>query len=202
MAQVLKESIKREIKISAIDLFTLNGYKKTSMKAIAEKTGLSVGNLYRYYESKYSLYKDVISGVYDGVTALVKKVEKFQKKEVMSEAEIIQQLHQSLQQFLLLYHEEEAVFSMILKGERDQLYEETILAFVHILKDDFLNYWDNIIQVSAFSHAIIFGTIDLLEQCEIYHYNQKQIEEQLVYFINPLVRGLINGKESEGENEK
>lgn len=63
MAQVLKEDVRQAILNSAIDRFVKEGYSGSSMREIAKGAQVTVGNLYRYFESKESLLEAILSEV-------------------------------------------------------------------------------------------------------------------------------------------
>jgi AcrR family transcriptional regulator len=67
MAQVLKEDIKLSILDAARNVFVIDGFEASSMRQIAKGAGVTVGNLYRYFENKEAIYdaiiKDVISAI-------------------------------------------------------------------------------------------------------------------------------------------
>jgi AcrR family transcriptional regulator len=56
-----KKALKRESIIQvALQLFSLNGFHKTTIPDIAKKLNMSVGNLYNYFASKDILAKEII----------------------------------------------------------------------------------------------------------------------------------------------
>lgn len=61
MSQVLKEEIKNKIIKSAKSELLKNGYEKASLRKIALKSGVTVGNLYRYFDNKEVLVNSIIS---------------------------------------------------------------------------------------------------------------------------------------------
>ncbi|WP_295052133.1 TetR/AcrR family transcriptional regulator [Sulfuricurvum sp.] len=60
MARLTKEERKVSIMTKALELFSKEGFYQTTMPSIAEKIGMSVGNLYNYFTSKEMLAKDLI----------------------------------------------------------------------------------------------------------------------------------------------
>ena len=62
MAQVLKEESREMILDAAKDEFMENGFKESSMRRIAQKSKMTVGNLYRYFKNKEDIYSAVIDG--------------------------------------------------------------------------------------------------------------------------------------------
>jgi len=71
MAQVLKEELRQAIIRSAQIEFAQSGYTGASVKQIAVRAGISVGNLYRYYKDKEDLFHAVVSPVYHELEALI-----------------------------------------------------------------------------------------------------------------------------------
>lgn len=61
--QVLKDDIKKRILDVARQEFNHRGFAKASMRDIAAKVGVGVGNLYNYYPSKDELFRAVLSPV-------------------------------------------------------------------------------------------------------------------------------------------
>lgn len=60
MARPSKEERKNSIMSKALELFSKEGFYQTTMPSIAEKIGMSVGNLYNYFTSKEILAKELI----------------------------------------------------------------------------------------------------------------------------------------------
>jgi AcrR family transcriptional regulator len=63
MAQVLKEDIKLSILDAARNVFVIEGFEASSMRQIAKGAGVTVGNLYRYFENKEAIYDAIIRDV-------------------------------------------------------------------------------------------------------------------------------------------
>lgn len=60
MPQVKKASINSSILEAAFSLFREKGYQATSMPDIASRAGITPGNVYRYYKSKFELFYAVL----------------------------------------------------------------------------------------------------------------------------------------------
>ncbi|MGI6607792.1 MAG: TetR/AcrR family transcriptional regulator [Erysipelotrichaceae bacterium] len=74
MAQVLKEEVRDKIITSAKEEFLDKGYKDASMRAIARKSKMTVGNLYRYFSGKEELIIQIVSPAMLLLDRLLKKV--------------------------------------------------------------------------------------------------------------------------------
>jgi len=69
--QVLKDSTREKLELSAIKLFKENGYEKVSMRKIALDADMTVGNIYRYYDNKNHLFESILQPALDEILALV-----------------------------------------------------------------------------------------------------------------------------------
>lgn len=54
---MVSKNTKAHILSTALDLFALNGYEKTTMRAIANKVGVQSASIYYFFDSKESLLK-------------------------------------------------------------------------------------------------------------------------------------------------
>lgn len=203
MAQVLKDEVKEKIQNSAVDVFTRKGYKKASIKEIAINANVSVGNVYRYYKNKDELYESVIKGVYDGVNQLMLIVEKNDNYQVHVDDHLIDgRIYEPISMFIELYRHEKKVFNMLLKGEKDESYDKTIVSFIDILRGYFLKFWGaedsenglTFIEASAFTNAIVFSVIDLLNRVD-----DKDLEGALIEFVPRMIKGYFMARNIKGE---
>ena len=65
--QVQKEEIRQAIIHAAISEFRQRNYLKASMKSIAARAGVAVGNIYRYFKSKEDLFETIVKPAYDQI---------------------------------------------------------------------------------------------------------------------------------------
>ena len=63
--QVIKESLRKKILEVGLKEFEEKGYEGTSMRAISEGAGTSLGNLYHYFHSKDDIYASCLRPVLD-----------------------------------------------------------------------------------------------------------------------------------------
>ena len=74
MAQVLKDSVRDTILKNAGEEFLEQGYEKASMRSIAQKSKMTVGNLYRYFKSKDELSDTIVSPTYLLLNSMIDKI--------------------------------------------------------------------------------------------------------------------------------
>ncbi len=73
MAQVLKEEVRDRIVKSATDEFFDKGFENSSLRKIARESGITPGNLYRYYDNKEVLYEAIVGESYRKLNAILMK---------------------------------------------------------------------------------------------------------------------------------
>jgi AcrR family transcriptional regulator len=83
-----KKALKRESIIqTALQLFSTNGFHKTTIPDIAAKLQMSVGNLYNYFSSKDMLAQEIIKYTSEALGEQIRQVN-------MSEASAEEKIHQ------------------------------------------------------------------------------------------------------------
>ncbi len=203
MAQVLKDEVKEKIQNSAVELFTRKGYKNASIKNIATNAHVSVGNVYRYYKNKDELYESVIKGVYDGVNELMTLVEHQDNYKIIYISKTFEeQVYEPMTKFVELYRREKNVFNMLLKGEKGEYYEKTIVSFIDILRNYFIRFWGiekienglTFIEASALTNALVFSVIDILNRVE-----DEELESNLMEFVPRIIKGYFIAKNNQEE---
>ncbi len=74
MAQVLKNSQREKILNSALSEFAKYGIQKTSIRNIAKKSGMTVGNIYHYYKNKQDIANAVLAPALDKLNCTLKEM--------------------------------------------------------------------------------------------------------------------------------
>lgn len=69
--QYLKDEVKEAICQAAVEEFMENNYGDASMRTIANKAGITVGNIYRYFSGKDTLFNELMEPVWKLVTKAV-----------------------------------------------------------------------------------------------------------------------------------
>jgi AcrR family transcriptional regulator len=66
---------KGEIHRAALELFSGQGYEKTSLREIAEQVGITKASLYYHYSSKQDLLKAIIGTFFDDINHVLRQAE-------------------------------------------------------------------------------------------------------------------------------
>lgn len=72
MPQILKDGLRQAILSSATEEFLNNGYENASMRNIARKADMTVGNIYRYFDSKEDIHRHIVAETLDEINKLLK----------------------------------------------------------------------------------------------------------------------------------
>lgn len=74
MAQKLKDESRQAIINSAKEEFLEKGYKNASMRNIAKKANMTVGNLYRYFPSKEDINRMIVGDTLKEINDIVRSI--------------------------------------------------------------------------------------------------------------------------------
>lgn len=69
--QVLKDEVRDKVLESALIEFFEQSFQKSSMRRIAKRAGVTVGNLYRYFKNKEELFYEVVRPAYHTIISLI-----------------------------------------------------------------------------------------------------------------------------------
>ena len=69
--QVQKDDVRNKVIASATEEFLNAGYQQSSMRSIAAKAGITVGNVYAYFGGKAALFESIISPVWESLNELI-----------------------------------------------------------------------------------------------------------------------------------
>ena len=69
--QYLKEDVRQHILEAAVEEFVLRGFKNASLRRIAEKAGITAGNIYRYFENKDELLSECLQPLIKTLEGLI-----------------------------------------------------------------------------------------------------------------------------------
>ncbi len=75
--QYQKEEVRARILAAALDEFETHGYLGAQVRRIAERAGVSTGNLYRYFASKDDIFDAIVRASYERIAALMADASSF-----------------------------------------------------------------------------------------------------------------------------
>ncbi|OPJ61927.1 TetR/AcrR family transcriptional regulator [Clostridium oryzae] len=123
--QYLKDEIREKIIEKALIEFSKKGYKGASIRVIAKNSGTSVGNMYKYFNSKESLYETLIGGVYN---KLMDYIGQFRKVEINENAQKI--FIALMDKIIEIFKENSLELSILLNKSAGSKYENCKSVFI------------------------------------------------------------------------
>ncbi len=99
--------------------FYVNGYKDTNMRSIARKSGMTVGNIYRYFSSKQELFRNIMDPVVLKIRSIVNIEPLIQNQDIKDVNVIIGLIDPALQ--ICSEHPREII--IILSKSKCSIYE-------------------------------------------------------------------------------
>jgi AcrR family transcriptional regulator len=112
--QIQKDEIRERLLLVSLEEFYQHGYHETSIKTIARRSGISVGNVYRYFANKEAILDTLVQPV---INKLVQPVE----REASRTDEDPQQSHPTLEGYIQMLLTENQIFSKDLVTLRKEL---------------------------------------------------------------------------------
>jgi AcrR family transcriptional regulator len=126
--QYQKDEIRKNIIEEAIKEFDFKGYKSASVRDIAKSAGTSVGNIYKYFQSKEELYESVIGSVYHKVMDYISQ---FKKVELNDKAEDI--FYDLLEKIMEIFDDNRLQLSILLNKSEGSKYENCKTTFIDFI---------------------------------------------------------------------
>jgi AcrR family transcriptional regulator len=126
--QYLKDEIRNSIIEEALKEFKKSGYKGASIRNIAKNSNTSVGNLYKYFESKEELYESVIGSVYN---KLMNYINQFAEVELNDKAAEI--FYQLMDKIIEIFYESSTEIAVLLNKSEGSKYENCKKSFVEFV---------------------------------------------------------------------
>ena len=178
MVQVLKKEKEDVILRTSRSLFLTKGYSESSMKDIAKKANISVGNLYHYHKNKTDIAFRLVKPLFDEIDVFIKKYTNngitifskkfnFTKKDIIKPKQISIIISNLINHLVDLYEKYEDEYRIvnscneIVKYLKEWL-SSLILYFIE-KKYKILNVFNDEMEalIPSYTNAIIEGAINI-----------------------------------------
>ncbi len=195
--QVLKDYVRMNILESARKEFLVNGYTKASMREIAQSAGITVGNIYRYYDSKEYLFEAVVDPTFVEITELIQNVN-LEKFETSERDEYLTFRNDFTTQFMKIIHENKEEIVILVKCAEGTRYKGARSHFAQIIETKVNKYvtdavkfervsFDSTIVSKVISKSVIDGLTELIIYNGLQNLNQLETDVKVLmdlYFSN------------------
>lgn len=126
--QCLKEIVRNNFIEEALREFNKCGFKGASVRRIALNSGTSVGNFYKYFQSKEDLFENTIGSVYN---KLIDYINKFNQVELNEETD--QVFFELMDKIMEIFKENSLELTILLNKSEDSRYHNCKKTFADFI---------------------------------------------------------------------
>lgn len=192
--QFLKDEVRQSIEQIALIEFKTKGFKGASIRSIAKNSGTSVGNLYKYFQSKEDLYESLIGTVYHYSMDCIAQ---FSKVNFNKEPEKL--FFDLMKNILQLIETNSTELSILLNKSEGSKYESCKGSFINIIteivtastKTQLLKK-NMILQDNFMIHLLSTNLVDSIAVILNSKNNQEEIRNLILSLIEVLYGDLEN----------
>lgn len=123
--QYQKDEVRNNIIREALKEFVEKGYQGASIRSIAKNSSTSVGNIYKYFNSKEDLFEDIIGPVYHRLMDYMKQ---FDKVEFDEKTDSI--LNELTEEVMGIFNESSDKIAVLLNQSKGSKYENCKSTFI------------------------------------------------------------------------
>ena len=198
----LKDEKKFNILSVSVREFSLNGFNSANINTIAEKSSVSIGAMYKYFENKRALYLTCVEWAMHHLTSKINDAINDESDMMMILRKIvslIQDYRTENEAFTKLYYEmateSNAEFAMIISSQIEGVTADLYAAYIKAAQDNhqirknvdprfFAFFIDNLLMMLQFSYSCEYYK----DRMAIYTYEDVQTQdrklaEQMLLFI-------------------
>jgi AcrR family transcriptional regulator len=195
--QVLKDEIRNSIHRSALAEFKEKGFRKSSMREIAKRAGITAGNLYRYFGSKEDLFYAVVSPAFGRIVKLIKENKEF---DYAGDGKYSNHLEYAADRIAKIHGEFHNELLILIDGSRGTVYErakeEVITMFEENIRHLLSKSWPEGVTGDRrfIAHVIAAGYIEGLVTIMRHYGNDTEAVDAMavftVFLFDKYARGL------------
>ena len=202
--KILKEDIRNKIVAAARNEFIKNGFRKTSMRTISAKSGVTLGNIYNYFKTKDDIFYTVLRPL------LIVLDERMSSYRI--EHNKIDKLHFSIRnqkdllretlKIIFLYKEELKLLLFESKGTSVELFRENFIEEQVAISKEYVDQMQKVypqiqtrisslfFRISSSTWVTIIG--EIVSSTEICKEEVKQVLSEYIRYNTAGWRELIN----------
>jgi len=188
-----KKALKRESIIqTSLELFSQNGFHKTTIPDIAKKLKMSVGNLYNYFSSKDVLAKEIIKYTSEVLGAEIRKINEMEISTQEKVAKIVEvyftmakEKPEMIEYFLRVYLSNREVFNDGCEG----------MICVSGFITEIMIFFDDGVESGALRNQDFFSAFGLFMGYlggMVFLKGEEVLPQPIEYYIDDISRNIFN----------
>ncbi|MEG1560391.1 MAG: TetR/AcrR family transcriptional regulator [Clostridia bacterium] len=190
--QTQKDEVKNNIISAAIEEFLVSGYENSSMRIIAANAGITVGNIYSYFNSKDDLFETIVLPTVKEIRELISmnistnnKITKASAIEITGH--ILTVFLKNRQEFLILMH---SAKSSKYENIKSVIHQEIKTRLLIDLFPRLPQRMENEIWADTLSLVLLDGIINIVLKSD----NDSELMNNLIYDFLLLLFGDIENR--------
>lgn len=197
--QYKKDELRKILLDEAEKEFLDKGFINASLRQIAKRSGMTIGNLYNYFESKEALFDEIVKDEYDAFIYIMSKhsgVEIPEEAGDMNDIRVWRSvLYHFIDKFMPVFSNK---FLILIDSSQGSKYQNTKDEFIEFMRKHFLDHMKGAEQIVSPEAAqliavqILSGIIYIIR-----NYQEVEIKKQLIcdLFLFNIAGaiGILNG---------
>lgn len=187
--QIQKDEVKNKILNAAIEEFLVSGYENSSMRVIAANAGITVGNIYSYFNGKDDLFETIVLSTVTQIKSLI--LMNLSTNNTITKTSAMEITNQIMNTFLNNYQE----FLILMNSAKGSKYENIKSVIQVQIKDrliadlipQFHAKFENDIMADTLSLVLLDGIINIVLKSD----NDEKMMNTLICDFLLLVFGNI-----------
>jgi len=195
--QILKDEVKEKIHKAAVIEFKERGFHQSSMRNIAKRAGMTVGNLYRYFKNKENLFYTVVGPAFDKIVTIINESKRFNLKE-NNQYYNDNFIEYIINRILEIYKQYKFELLILLNGSKGTKYErgkeEIILLMENRIKNDLFPEMKDIgiiIEDIFLAHVIAVSFVEGLFMILRHYEEEIKMENMIKQFISFYFKDIV-----------
>jgi len=198
--QQLKQEIEMKIIVAGRKEFLAKGFVKATVRDIARRAGISLGNFYTYFKGKEDLFVTIVEPVHQRMNKLMMDFFNYEAGKNFRDADFVSQFisHTAMSLTFLIQNNRKDVIMLLDKGVGTP-YEGYKMQLVHMIEQDFKEDLRAQNAEHTLFHTpngalfliaknLIEGIIETAKHVE----NEEDLSRTLRYFIHYHLNGMVS----------
>ncbi|MBN2880152.1 MAG: TetR/AcrR family transcriptional regulator [Clostridia bacterium] len=206
----IDDNKKRMILSTAIDEFAQNGFNSSNINVIAEKSNISIGAMYKYFDNKRALYLTCVEWAMMHLSQKIDDVIKQDDDTILMFEKIIrtiQEFKEDNDPFTKLYYEmateSNAEYAMLISSQVEGITSNLYAAYIEHAKSNglirkdidsrfFAFFIDNLLMMLQFSYSCEYykDRMKIYTYPDVFDDNERLLEQMMLF-----VKGALFYKE-------
>lgn len=202
--QIKKEEVKQCLLDVACKEFLDKGFEKTSIRKIVKGAGTTIGNFYNYFDSKETLFNELVEDVYNEFNSLIRNHHEIENRELLLKKQDINLLKEGLSNIVKqLLPRIDDRFIILLDKSIGTKYSTSKKEFIDVLSIHFIEHIEEYSPDYAYPELgkilaveFVTGLLEILKNTKD-ELKKEQLIIEKILFITFGIIGILQGERND-----